>query len=156
MPRRLSPHFTLEEFLRSDVAAALHIDNSPPVELVVRMGELCLSVLEPVRTHFARPVRLSSGYRCDELNRAVGGVDDGRHETGEAGDIEVDGVPNIVVARWIFDAKLPYDELLLEHYVAGVPHAGWVHVSHRMASRGGNRGVVGCISRSGHFTPGLP
>lgn len=83
----MTKHFTLEEFERSQAAARLHIDNRVPAALVPNIRHLCEEVLEPLREHFNEPIYISSGYRCEELNRAVGGVANSQHIRGEAADI---------------------------------------------------------------------
>ena len=84
---QLTKHFILEEFERSGTAARLHIDNKIPAALVPNIRHLCEEVLEPLREHFNEPIYISSGYRCEELNRAVGGVTNSQHIRGEAADI---------------------------------------------------------------------
>jgi hypothetical protein len=69
------------------------------------------------------------------LNKTVGGTATSQHCAGEAADIEVPGVANGDLAKWI-EANLDYDQLILEAYKAGVPSSGWVHVSYKPA---GNR-----------------
>ena len=84
---KLTEHFTLEEFERSATAARLHIDNRVPAELVPNLKRLCELVLEPLREHFQEAVYVTSGYRCPQLNNAVGGVHNSQHMRGEAVDI---------------------------------------------------------------------
>lgn len=144
---RLSHHFDLRELTRSDAAVRLGIDNTPPQAAVEALRALCVAVLEPVRLHFGRPLRVSSGYRCDEVNRAVGGNPKGSHPAGEAADFEVDDASNLAVARWIAGSGLPFDQVILEFHVPGDPHSGWVHASHRAA--GDNRGEAWTMSRIG-------
>ncbi|MEZ5688681.1 MAG: D-Ala-D-Ala carboxypeptidase family metallohydrolase [Caenibius sp.] len=126
---RLSPHFHLSEFVHSQTAARRGIDNTPPPWVVANLERLCRKVLEPVRAHFARPVIVSSGYRCLALNRAIGGSSTSQHCRGEAADIEVPGVSNVDLAKWI-DGNLLFDQLILEFYTPGQPSSGWVHASH--------------------------
>lgn len=89
----LSEHFDLNEFTRSATADRLHIDNnlnpSDPTgqSIINNLRNLCQQFLEPLREHFGIPVIISSGYRCPALNRAVGGVSNSQHLTGEAADI---------------------------------------------------------------------
>jgi len=71
------------------------------------------------------------------LNEAVGGSSKSQHCKGEAVDIEVPGVANYDIAKWIED-NLEYDQLILEFYTPGIPDSGWVHVSYR--DDGENRG----------------
>jgi hypothetical protein len=126
----LSPHFTLEEFTRSATARRLNIDNTPGAAEIEAMRRLCARVLEPVRQHFGKPVRITSGYRCPALNKAVGSSWRSQHRKGEAADFEIAGVSNYEVARWVRD-NLTFDQLILENYVRGAPNSGWVHVSYR-------------------------
>jgi len=126
----LSPHFSLVELTKSQVAARRGIDNTPDAAAVARLRLLCTQVLEPVRAHFGRPVTIGSGYRSARLNRAIGGAAGSQHCRGEAADIEIAGVPNGDIALWISRA-LTFDQLILEAYQPGVPASGWVHVSYR-------------------------
>jgi len=135
---QLSEHFWLSEFVRSQTATRLSIDNWPddPV-LVERLRALCLHVLEPVRAHFGRPVVITSGYRCPALNaQTPGSADTSQHLRAEAADHEVPGVSNSEVAGYIRD-ELPFDQLILEGASADDPAAGWVHVSFREGARRG-------------------
>lgn len=126
---RLSQNFTLGEFTRSQTAIRRGIRNVPTAEHVRNMELLCREVLEPLRAQFRRPVVISSGFRSAALNRAIGGSATSQHSQGEAADIEIPGVDNRVVARWIRD-NLVFDQLILEAYRPGVPNSGWVHVSY--------------------------
>jgi hypothetical protein len=91
--RRLSPNFRLGEFLRSDTAerqedlwqAQLNI----PEEHVANIAYLTSTVLQPIRDTFHYPLRISSGYRSVELNKAVGGSSRSQHCKGQAADIQI-------------------------------------------------------------------
>ena len=72
---QLSEHFKLSEFTKSITAERLGIDNKPGYEQVLAMRNLCREVLEPLRQHYGQPIRITSGYRCEELNRAVAAGD---------------------------------------------------------------------------------
>lgn len=126
---KLSEHFTLREFTRSQTAERRGIDNSPTAAHLAAMRLLCAKVLEPVRARFG-PIHLSSGYRSLKLNRAIGGATSSQHSEGEAADFEVPGVSNYDVAKWM-EAELNYDQLILEMWKRGEPNAGWIHVSYR-------------------------
>lgn len=144
---KLTEHFTLAEFERSATAARLHIDNWVPAELVPNTRNLCEQVLEPLREHFQEAVYVSSGYRCPQLNSAVGGVANSQHMRGEAADIcpIVGGRPDSTSpearrrlrewAEWIMD-NCPFDQLLRERR----GNSCWIHVSLRRAGR--NRQMV--------------
>lgn len=130
----LSPHFSLPEFVKSQMALRHGIRNDPTPEHRAALKLLCVKVLEPVRTHYGKPVRITSGYRSAALNRAVGGATSSQHSKGEAADFEVPGVSNLEVARWVRD-NLNFDQLILEFYTPGQPNSGWIHVSYREPPR---------------------
>jgi hypothetical protein len=140
----LSPHFTLAELTRSQLAVRRGIDNTPPAPAIERLRLLCLHVLEPVRDRFG-PFSPSSGYRSPALNRLLGSKDNSQHCKGEAADFEIHGIANIEVARWIAGA-LEFDQLILEFYSETDPAAGWVHCSYKSA---GNRREVLTINKAG-------
>lgn len=127
---QLSKNFRLEEFTKSQTGARLGIANTPSTAHLANLKTLCEKVLEPVRAHYGRPVHINSGYRGPALNKAVGGSSTSQHCAGEAVDIEIPGVANGDLAKWI-EANLDYDQLILECYRAGVPDSGWVHVSYK-------------------------
>lgn len=118
---QLSKHFTLHELIRSDYAVAHHIDNTPSVEVTQHLSKLVTVILEPMRTALNHSVRVSSGYRCTQLNHAVGGVSNSNHLLGYAADIPF--------ARdvWLWLTKHRYlcNELLDEHKRS----SHWIHVS---------------------------
>ena len=88
---QLTPHFALQEFTSSDVAARLGIDNEPGIDTILRLRETA-AMLERIRdllTHQAGrpvPILISSGYRCPALNRAIGGAPHSDHLLGYAAD----------------------------------------------------------------------
>lgn len=126
---KLSPNFTLSEFVKSPTADRLGIDNTPSPEIIYRLVLIAVNVLEPVRTHYNRPVVINSGYRCPELNRAIGSKDTSQHISAHAVDFEVPGTDNRELAIWCRD-NLDYDQIILEFHEEGKPESGWVHVSY--------------------------
>lgn len=127
---QLSPNFTLTEMIASDTARRIGDPNTPGTVEIAALKTLCERVLEPVRAHFGKPVRVNSGYRGPRVNAAVGSSDTSQHRRGEAADIEIAGVSNAMLARWIRD-NLVFDQLILEAHREGDPNSGWVHVSYR-------------------------
>jgi zinc D-Ala-D-Ala carboxypeptidase len=91
---------------------------------------LCEKVLQPIRDHYGRPVKVSSGYRSEEINTLARGSRVSDHILGSAADIEIPGVPNAELAQWVLD-NLDYTQVILEFYTPGVPDSGWVHVSYK-------------------------
>jgi hypothetical protein len=134
----ISKNFSYREFEQSATADRLGICN---VITTVRVRDavlaLTLSILQPLRDFLKLAVLISSGFRCRELNIAVGGVDTSQHTKGEAADIYVllkDGsrMPSVELARIIIKLGLPFDQLII--------YPTFVHVSHKL--EGAQRGNV--------------
>ena len=133
-------HFTIEELYASDTAKRLGIDNKPSVQRMVNLVYLAAFILEPLRVAMQRPIHISSGYRCEQLNKAVGGVYNSQHMKGQAADISIDG--DMAFGRKVFDYiknHLPFDQLIWEHDKKGTY---WVHVSYVFPDFGKNRRQV--------------
>ena len=124
----LSANFTLKELTKSDTATRLSLDNTPNDEQIESLRLLCENILQPVRDHFDKPVKISSGFRAPAVNQATGGSATSDHCKGQACDFEIDGVPNPELAAWI-ETHLKYTQLILEFYTQGQPNSGWVHCS---------------------------
>lgn len=124
--KMLSEHFSLEEMTRSGVAIRMRIDNNPDEEQVENMRQLCRNVLEPVRRRFG-VTQITSGFRSQALNAAVGGAPDSQHLRGEAADLHIS---NMEVGRKVFDfirLHTDFDQLLFERRIKG--GYWWLHVS---------------------------
>lgn len=83
---KLSKNFDLEEFIYSETADAKGIDNTPDGEVIYNLTALVTDLLQPLRSLYGKPIHINSGYRCDDLNEAVGGVDESQHRKGQAAD----------------------------------------------------------------------
>jgi zinc D-Ala-D-Ala carboxypeptidase len=125
----LSPNFSLHELTKSETALRLDIDNTPGEAETESLRLLCEKVLQPVRDHFGKGVKVNSGFRSSATNQATGGSKSSDHVKGQAADIEIPGVANVDLAQWIMD-NLDYTQLILEFYTPGIPDSGWVHVSY--------------------------
>lgn len=121
-------YFKIEEFGRSETAKRLGIDNSMPGYVRENIEALVEMVLDPLREAWGRPIAINSGYRSVELNRAVGGVWNSNHLSGEAADLKVGSMAELEsMADMVVSLGLPFDELLLERNSAG---AIWLHVAY--------------------------
>ena len=123
----LSEHFTLKEMCQSGTAIRMNIKNIPDKRTVERLQALCINVLEPIRRRFG-VLRITSGYRCQELNKAVGGAQYSQHIRGEAADIHISSME---VGRKMYDfirKNTPFDQLIFEHSKS--TGATWIHVSY--------------------------
>ena len=123
----VSPHFTLEELTASNTAKEKGIDNSPSNDIVANLKVLAIT-LEAVRTLVGRSVHISSGYRCQTLNKAVGGVPSSAHTQGYAADISVDGYTPKQLCEAIRDSGIKFDQVIDEFYTEGKA-GGWCHIS---------------------------
>ena len=131
-------HFTIEEMYASDTAKRLGINNTPNMQQMINLVYLCAYVLEPIRIAMNEPIKIGSGFRCQQLNKAVGGVSSSQHLKGQAADLCIDG--NIRKGRRWFEYiknHLPFDQLIWETN----PKTGssWVHVSFVFPDFGKNR-----------------
>lgn len=124
-------YFSLYEFVRSEKATEKGIDNTPPKEAEANIEALVDKVLDPLREAWGAPITVTSGYRCPELNKAVGGSRTSDHMNGCAADLRVgDRAANRRLFDLVRQLGLPFDQLIFEH---GSFREGpdWVHVSYR-------------------------
>ena len=124
----LSRNFTLIELIKSDTAIRKDINNNPNAGQIEKLKGLCENILQPVRDHFGR-VKVTSGFRSEDLCYAIGSSRDSQHAKAEAVDFECIGVDNAEVADWI-KKNLETDQLILEYYTPGEPNSGWIHASY--------------------------
>lgn len=124
-----SEFFTLEELTKSSTAKRLKIDNTPNAEILKNLQYGVDMVLDPLRRIIQKPIVITSGFRCEKLNKAVGGVANSWHQQGNAADIHIENEEN---AREIFEIlkTLPsVDTILFEHS----RNSQWMHVQWDMA-----------------------
>ena len=70
----ITKNITMEELVASATARRLKIDNTPSKEEKEKLCLLAYYILQPLRDRYGKPIRISSGFRCKALNKAVGGV----------------------------------------------------------------------------------
>lgn len=118
--------FTIRELTDSDTASKRGIDNTPGGSERQALTRLIDNCLDPIRRMWGGPITVNSGYRCDKLNAAVGGVPTSQHRLGEAADITA-GSPqeNKELFEKIRYSNIQFDQLIDEKGYA------WVHVSYR-------------------------
>jgi zinc D-Ala-D-Ala carboxypeptidase len=139
----LSPHFTLEEMTFSQTASRYGIDNTPTPDALACLHDLA-AALEEVRALFGnRAVIISSGYRCEALNEAVGGSSTSAHMLGMAADIVSPPPSPLDLCRLIEGSDIAFDQLIFEF--------DWVH----FAIGPQNRRQVLTYNGNG-YTEGLP
>ncbi|MGZ9711935.1 D-Ala-D-Ala carboxypeptidase family metallohydrolase [Glaciimonas sp. GNP009] len=121
----LTEHFTLTEFVRSDTARTLGIDNTPPPAIAVNLRRLA-KFDELVRLELGgAEMRISSGFRCTALNRAVGGARNSAHLDGLANDFTAPGFGTpMAICRKLEHSYLQFDQLIYERAGSAI----WVHL----------------------------
>lgn len=132
---KLSQHFDLSEFTRSESAKREGLDNTPTSEHLENIKILCEKVLEPIRLRYGS-INISSGYRSKMLNHFIGGAVNSDHLVGRAVDLDMDDVGTGVTNKEIFDYikdNLEIDQLINEF------NYSWIHVGYR---QGANRKQV--------------
>lgn len=125
---RLTEHFTLSEFTKSSTARKLSINNTPHLQAIINLQQLCEHVLEPLRQRFGAIV-ITSGYRCAKLNAAVRGAARSQHLRGEACDIRVENDERGKAMFLYIKEHLPFDQLISERNTK-TSEAWWIHVSY--------------------------
>jgi hypothetical protein len=126
---QLTANFSLKELTASDTATRKGLDNTPNETVTANLKTLCESILQPVREHYGKSVKVNSGYRSPEVNASVGGSKTSDHCKGQAADIEITGVANGDLAKYIAE-NFKFTQVILEFYTQGIPDSGWVHVSY--------------------------
>lgn len=124
----LGKYFTIEEMTRSDAAERLKIANTYTQAEYNNLKALVENILDPLRTKVGKPITINSGFRNEQVNRAVGGAATSQHRFGQAADLVIEGMTTREIVNLIVDMKLPYDQLIEEF-------GSWVHVSFSTRNR---------------------
>lgn len=127
---KISQYFSMEEFIKSATADRLGIRNFPNDEVACNLKILAVNVLDPIRELACGPIKITSGYRCCELNYKVGGSPNSDHIYGQAADFGP-GYPVDDLDRWldemyrlIIRSPIKYHQLIRE--------PTWLHISYRI------------------------
>lgn len=116
-------YFTFKEMIQSNTAKARGIENIPDWDDIYRLQRLIETILDPLREWYGSPIIVTSGYRCEALNKAVGGVSTSYHQHGYASDITAGNkTENEKLFNYIKD-NLPFTELGWEG------NGKWLHVA---------------------------
>lgn len=125
----MSEHFTMSDFIESKTASDKGIDNTPSIE-IQRQIPFTMAGMERIRAALGKPVIVNSGFRCDALNKEVGGSTTSQHVKGEACDFVCPefGVPKTIAIYLARNMRLlGIDQLIME--------GTWVHVSFTLTPR---------------------
>lgn len=128
----MGKYFSIAELTKSSTAIKKKINNTPTKEVENNLNQLIDNILDPLREAWGQPIIVGSGYRCEALNRAVGGAAHSQHKLGQAADIHTksDSVEdNKKLFELIKQLKLPFDQLINEY------NYNWIHVSYSPRNR---------------------
>ena len=115
-------NFSFSELLYSNTAEQYRIKNIPDIEEADNLLELIVYCLQPIRDKLNKPMIISSGYRCEELNNKIGGVKNSQHTKGQAVDFKAKGMTVKEVINFIVNNDFEFDQLINEYNK-------WVHIS---------------------------
>lgn len=128
MTKKLTEHFTLEEMTFSATGVRHDVKNEPDAESLKNLKKLCTEILEPFRK-MVGPLWIYSGFRCEKLNKLVGGSPKSQHKKGQAADIVPLKTPLKKAYLALVKSKIPFDQAIFEF-------ANWIHVSWSEKPRG--------------------
>lgn len=123
-------YFELGEFVHSDIALRKGMDNTPSFSQVHHLEDLITRILDPLREAWGSPLRITSGYRCPELNRAVGGSKTSAHLTGYAADVQPTDTRRtakfiLFANAWLMQYGIAFDQAIDESSGS----SRWWHIS---------------------------
>lgn len=118
-------YFTINEFIKSNTAFKYKIDNTPTDYIKAKIQELIDNVLDPLRSYYGHPIYITSGYRCPELNSAVGGSKTSQHMKGEAADFTTGNIQDNIKLFFYIIENMNFDQIILER------NGEWIHVSYK-------------------------
>ena len=121
----MAKYFTFGEMLASEVAEDNAIENIPDWESIDNLRNLTERVLEKVREVWGKPIYVNSGYRCEKLNRLVGGAVNSQHKIGKAADITTGSIEgNKRLFALVEQSDIEFDQLIDEYGYQ------WLHISY--------------------------
>lgn len=123
-------YFTFRELLRSEIAIKNDVANMPFLygehRVYMNLEKLVDNLLDPIRERFATPVIVTSGYRCERLNKLVNGVEDSQHREGKAADFYFAGFTAKEMTQAFFEIAEGFDFDQLIYY----KKRHFIHVSY--------------------------
>jgi len=139
---RLSIHFTLEEITASETAIRKGISNIPNREQVLQLQQLCAAILDPIRDHYGKAIRVTSGYRCPKLNKSIGGSSKSQHQAlNKDAAIDFQFYDKNINLESVFIWITQLSNLHFDQCIAEFLPEGWIHISYKLDGSQ-NRGKI--------------
>ena len=125
---QFTKNFSYDELIASATAKRLGLDNTPTPEEKEKLRQLAEDILQPIRDAWKSPIVVTSGYRSEAVNNAVGGVKTSQHRLGEAADIKVGGKERNrklfnFIYKMIAKGDIKVGQLIDEYSYS------WIHIS---------------------------
>lgn len=125
---KFTQNFTFEELIASPTANRLGLENTPNQQEKAKLKELAIKILQPIRDKWGGPIVVTSGFRAEKVNKAVGGVPSSQHRLGEAVDLKIGGVAQNkklfeLISQMIKNGEIQVGQLINEY------NYSWIHVS---------------------------
>lgn len=126
----MGKYFSIKELTASDVAKKKGIKNEPNEAIKTNLNIL-IDQLDKIREKYGKPIYVNSGYRCELLNKAVGGVKNSQHMLGCAVDITTRNVEEDKKLYKLITENFEYDQCIWEE----VKGSKWIHYSYIRPNR---------------------
>lgn len=125
---QFTKNFSYDELIASATAKRLGLDNRPTPEEKEKLRQLAEDILQPIRDAWNSPIVVTSGYRSEAVNKAVGGVSNSQHRLGEAADIKIGGKERNrklfnFIYKMIAKGDIKVGQLIDEYSYS------WIHIS---------------------------
>jgi len=141
---QITKNFSWHEILHSDTAVKYGIVNQPNSKQIDNVIALCVNMLQPLRDKLGNPIRVTSGFRCPELNahKDIGGAPGSQHTRGEAVDIKVDSMTTQELFEFVISSGIVFDQAIQEYN-------DWVHLSYTTRRPNRQKAIYAIRTKSG-------
>ena len=130
---KITKNFELAEFIKSPTAEKLNIDNTPRNEYINNIIKLVEKIMQPIRDEIGQPITITSGFRCNILNNAIGGAKTSQHLTGDACDFKVKGGKKAINEVFDIIKKMIEDKKITVGQAINEKGGSWIHISNPTA-----------------------
>lgn len=139
--------------MASGAASKEDIKNDPGEKELAHIKEMVANMLQPIRTVYNKPIKVTSGYRCQKLNSAVGGTSTSQHTTGYAADIKpgnASDMMNLKKMVLLWARTHNFDQIILEQCDA-MGNPSWIHIGWKHSTKGQRRQILTAKKTAGKW-----